>query len=112
MIRFTFLSYYSYGKWLSKKQEKFPRIERDYSYIENFRKAFESETNPESKEGYLHQLQDWEAVRDFHTGSMRQIDHLIQFDNNPNIELKEARCEIYKISISFKSRSKTESSSS
>ena len=33
--------------------------------------------------------------------SSRQINHLIQFDEKPNLEIQEPRWEIYKISISF-----------
>ena len=95
-----------------RAQEKFPPAERDYSWIEYKRKAFENQTDPALKEKYLHRLQDVEARRDFHTGSLRPIDHLIQFDNNPNMELKEARWEIYKISISFAHKGKQGASSS
>ena len=37
---------------------------------------------------------------------LRQINHLIQIDEKPNLELKEPRWEIYKISISFSFQSK------
>ena len=37
---------------------------------------------------------------------LRQINHLIQIDEKPNLELKEPRWEIYKISISFNFHSK------
>ena len=94
---------------MGRAQQKFPTAERDYSGIEYYRKAVENETNPVLKETYLHSLQDVEARRDFYTGTLRPIDHLIQFDNNPNMELNEARWEIYKISISFKYKRKKES---
>ena len=73
----------------------------DFSYIDFHRKAYENETQPEIKMQYLHNLRDVEARRDFHRGSLRQINHLIQFDLKPNLELNEVRCEIYKISVSF-----------
>ena len=69
---------------MARAQEKFPPAERDYSFIEYYRKAFEKETDPGVKEIYLHALQGSEARRDFHTGSLRPIDHLIQFDNKMN----------------------------
>ena len=53
----------------------------------------------------LSELRDSEARRDFFTGSVRQIHNLIQI-GLPNLELKEARCEIYKISVSFRPRGK------
>jgi len=49
----------------------------------------------------LHALRHCEATQDFHTGSMKQINPLIQFDPQPNRELKETKTELYKISISF-----------
>lgn len=74
--------------------------EMDWSYIELLRKAYENEFRPEYKMQQLHQLQGNEVRRDFHTGSIRQINHLIQI-GPPNLALKAARCEIYKISVRF-----------
>ena len=34
-------------------------------------------------------------------GSLKQINHLIQFDRQPNRELTETKEELYKISVSF-----------
>ena len=56
---------------------------------------------------YLHNLRVSEAQRDFYLGSIRQIKHLIQFDPTPNLELKEAQQEIYKISVSFEPKGKS-----
>ena len=58
------------------------------------------------KKKYLHHLREFEARRDFFTGSLRQINHLIQIDATPNLELKQAKCEIYKVSVSFESKCK------
>ena len=79
----------------------------DYSYIDFHRKAYENETQPEMKMQYLHMLRESEARRDFHRGSLRQINHLIQFDMKPNLELNEVRCEIYKISVSLEYKRKS-----
>ena len=51
-------------------------------------------------------LNEWmvtydEAERDYFTASLRQINHLIQIDEKPNLEMMEPRWELYKISISF-----------
>ena len=90
---------------LAARQQDIPWLKKDYSYIDFFRKAYENGTSPEQKMVYLHELRDSEARRDFFTGSVRQIHNLIQI-GSPNLELKEARCEIYKISISFRPRGK------
>ena len=49
----------------------------------------------------IHALRHCEATQDFYTGSIKQINPLIQFDPQPNLELNETRVELYKISISF-----------
>ena len=64
------------------------------------------QTNPVIKERWLHTVKVNEVRRDFINGSLRQINNLIQFDDQPNYEIKEAQSEIYKISISFQSSSK------
>jgi len=47
---------------------------------------------------------DAESTRDvFAVSSLRQFNHLIQFDDKPNFEIKEPRWEIYKISLTFPS---------
>ena len=95
----------SYAFSLAARQQDIPWLEKDYSYIDFFRKAYENETDPEQKMVCLSELRDSEARRDFFTGSVRQIHNLIQI-GLPNLELKEARCEIYKISVSFRPRGK------
>ena len=90
----------SRGFWLAQTQKPTPWSE----IIDLTRKAYDNETRPWYRWKYLHQLRAHEAQRDFDAGSIRQIDHLIQIDPTPNLELKEARCEIYKISVSFESK--------
>ena len=50
---------------------------------------------------YWISLQISELDRDFYIGSLKEIKHLIHIDKKPNFELKSARLEIYKISITF-----------
>ena len=102
MIRSVSLK--SRGKHIQQNQNNIPRP--DYSYIDFYLKAYENETQPARKITLLHILRESEAERDFHSGSIRQINHLIQFDPKPNLELKEARQEIYKISVSFEPKCK------
>ena len=44
-----------------------------------------------------------EALKDFYTPSMKHIKPLIQLDDKPDSNIKEARWDIYKISLSFPS---------
>ena len=90
-----------YATGLHHKQNNCPVNEWDWSFLEYYRKGVELETDPECKLAYLHCLKHFEASRDFAIGSIKQINPLIQFDPEPNHELKEARVELYKISISF-----------
>ena len=85
-----------------EKQEKVPWIEKDFSYIEDFRNAYENETG-DNKDLYLYMLREAEVHRYYFTGSLWQINHLIQFDSKPNLELRAPKLEIYKISLSFTS---------
>lgn len=97
----------SYGSWLFNKQSGLYVNEMDYSFLEFIRRAVEYETDEEKKLGYLHYLRRHEAIRDFFTGSIKQLNPLIQFDPEPNQGLKDTKVELYKISISFPSRGKT-----
>ena len=90
----------SYGQWLLKKQEALQKPERDYSFIEYYRKAYENMHIEEEKRYYYFMLLQAEAVRDYNTRIIRQIDHLVQF-GVPNFDLKEPECDLYKVSISF-----------
>ena len=55
---------------------------------------------------YSHALRNSEAVRDLWTESIKELKPLIQFDPEPNLELKEAKVELYKISVSFSTKGK------
>ena len=100
-LYFFIISFQSRAEGLEHKQHNIPWPEKDYSYIDLFREAYEKENRPMKKMKILHELRAGEAKRDFFNGSIRQIQHLIQLDPTPNLELKEARCEIFKISVSF-----------
>ena len=92
-----------YGVWLQIKQQNsdVPPNRWDLSFLEFIRKATESETDQEAKSGYLHALRLSEATHDLSTASIKEINPLIQFGPGPNLELKEAKVELYKISVSF-----------
>ena len=85
---------------MKQKQINLHPAEKDYGYIECMRKSMEMAPAAFSP------LNEWmvtydEAERDYFTASLRQINHLIQIDQKPNLELMEPRWELYKISISF-----------
>ena len=44
-------------------------------------------------------LRKEEARRDYYTGVIKEF-HFKQFDSKPNHDLKEAKCEVYKLTIS------------
>ena len=93
-----------YGCWLQGKQKQpddVPPNRWDFSFLEFFRKAVEYETDQEVKSGYLHALRGSEANRDLWTPSIKEVNPLIQFDPEPNLELKGTKIELYKISVSF-----------
>ena len=107
VLYFLKISSKSRAESLSQKQKNLPGPEKDYkTYIDCYRRAYENETRPTEQMRFLYRLLDTEAARDFDVGGLRQINHLIQMDPTPNLELKEARSEIYKISISFEPKSK------
>ena len=95
--------YQRYGILLAGKQQQseVPLNRWDFSFLEFFRKAVEYETDQEKKSKYLHVLRHNEANHDFWTASFKEIKPLIQFCPGPNLELKEAKVELYKISVSF-----------
>lgn len=75
---------------------------KDYTYIDLYKKSYEYESDPATKKTTrLYVLRAEEARRDYHTGSLKSINHLIQFDQEPNLDLKKVRVEIYKITVSF-----------
>ena len=83
------------------KQKSITWDAKDYTYIEFYRKAYENSYDDYNKDIIFDMLQTSEVERDYFTGSLMQIKHLIQFDPKPNRELKEVRSEIFKISLSF-----------
>ena len=72
----------------------------DYDYVDYYRKAYEYTDSCKEKEESLYDWRNAEALRDFYTGSVTEIKHLIQLDRTP-CDLKEPKWELYKISISF-----------
>ena len=80
----------------------------DYSYIEYLHKAMANATDASKvdKMDLFHLIKIQEGLRDYYGSSLRQINHLIQLDAKPNLELKEPRWEIYKISLSFLTKRK------
>ena len=87
------------GHYLRYRQQKLPGADWNYDYIEYYRKAYEYENDPDEKESSLFLVRKEEAKRDFFTGKLKEINHLVQFDQIPR-DLKEAKWDIYKISIS------------
>ena len=82
---------------MSHIQEDLPKTEQNYDYIEKYyRKAYENGSHPLG----LSPLRNEEAKRDYYTGKIMEIRNLIQFDEIPS-DFREARWDIYKISISF-----------
>ena len=90
---------------MSQKQINVHPAEKDYGYIKYLRQSLEiaPQSHPPRSEALI-----WldEAQRDYFTESLRPINHLIQIDEKPNLELREPRWELYKISISFSRISK------
>ena len=80
-------------------------VDRDYGYVAYLRKAadytIENECRDQKERRNLN-AKYHEGLRDYFSASLRQINHLIQIDKNPNIELMEPKWELYKISVSFK----------
>ena len=91
----------SYGFQQHTKQDHKDRAEKDYGYIDDFRKSMIYEPDPRQKEDMSNKLKYYESERDYFTASLRPINHLLQIDQNPNLELTEPRWELYKVSISF-----------
>ena len=72
----------------------------DWGFIEYFRKSWENSADPDEKKLAFKAFITHEAERDYFTSSLRHVNHLIQI-GKPYWELKEPRCEMYKISISY-----------
>jgi len=84
---------------LKDKQLDLNFIEQDYSYVQYLRKSMMKMTDP--PEDMIQHVKFHEGKRDYFSPSLRQINHLIQIDEKPNLELMEPKWELYKISISF-----------
>ena len=82
----------------------------DYGYIEYLHKAMVNGTDVSGKMEMFHIIKKHEGYRDYYSIALWQINHLIQLDEKPNFELKEPRCEIYKISLSFLQKCKLNAS--
>ena len=98
--------YLSFGFYQIAKQQHKDPAEIDYGYIDTLRKSIINEKDPRRKEDRSNKLKLDESERDYFTASLRPINHLIQIDQNPNLELAEPRWELYKVSISFQVISK------
>ena len=98
----------SYGMWLKDKQQQnnVPPNRSDFSFLEFIRRAVEYETDQDRKLSYLPALRLHEARREFWMESIKELSPLVQFDPEPNLELKEAKIELYKISVSFSTKGK------
>ena len=80
-------------------EENTPPSQWDYSFVEYYRKAYEfAEDDAVKYSGWIVWRQA-EARRDFYTGMIKEIKSLEQFDSKPNLELREPKWEIYKITI-------------
>ena len=90
-----------------RKQTGIPWMDKDYSFIDYFRKSYNCDHDPVRNEITFHGIRDSEIRREYHKGSIKQINHAIQFDQKPNRRLEEPQCEIYKITINFLPISKT-----
>ena len=92
----------SRGWYLMERHNKLPANTppTDWDYIDYFRKAYEYENKDCLKQNCLLGLRKAEAKHDFYTGLIKEIKHLEQLDPTPNIELKEAKWEVYKVTIS------------
>ena len=97
----------SFGDLLRSKQKNKDPADWDFEYIEYYHKSLACYTDPDDRKLLLDDIKFHEARRDYFTPSLRDISHLIQIDEQPNLELKESRCEIYKISLSFRRQSKS-----
>ena len=90
----------SRGEYLRISQGKLNLAERNYNYIEYLRKSYEYESFPSEKENKWSFVRHQEAIRDYYTGQITEIHNLVQFDQRPS-DLREARWDIYKVSLSF-----------
>ena len=87
--------------FIEQSQNDIPSVDRDYSFSEYYRKAYEYDSPGYRKKSFWNDWQNAEAMRDFYTGSLTEIKHLVQLDQTPDLDLQEPKWELYKISISF-----------
>ena len=71
-----------------------------------FQKSMENASSPEERERMLYQIKFNEARRDYWTESLKSINHLVQYDEKPNTELKEPKWDLYKLTVSFQAKSR------
>ena len=99
---------------MCRKQEDLDPAVRDYSYIGYMKESvvacnFNLTASDEifrqkelrQRELFLNLIRYHESKRDLFSPSLRQVNHLIQIDEKPNLELLEPKGELYKISLSF-----------
>ena len=98
-------SYVSHGSFLCQKQIHLSPAERDYGYLKYFQKSFE--IDPFYRDQLFERIKYQESERDYFSVSLKPINHLIQIDEQPNLELIEPKWELYKISISFQAIGKS-----
>ena len=72
----------------------------DYSYMTLLARALENTSDPDLKKKYYAELVHSEAHRDYHMGSIKQFKSLVQIDERPDTEIKEAKWDLFKISMS------------
>ena len=82
------------------------RSKINYGYIEYYHKSMENISCPREREIMLYQIKFEEARRDYFAQSVKSINHLVQIDEKPNIELMEPKWDLYKITLSFQAKSK------
>ena len=81
-------------------EETKPTSQWDYTFIEYYRKAYENVSeNPAYKQFLLMRLRKAEARRDYYTGLIKEFKNFTQLDSIPNHSLKEAKWEVYKVTI-------------
>ena len=78
----------------------------DYGYIEYYQKSLENTSSPKERERMLNQIKFNEARRDYWTESVKSINHLVQYDEKPNHEIKEPKWDLYRLTISFQAKSR------
>ena len=97
---------------LHRKQEDVDPCAKDYGYIEYLQKSVVAgnfsltASDVSQKEAMVNLIRLHESKRDYFTASLRPVNHLVQMDERPNLELSEPKWELYKISISFQVRRK------